>query len=387
MKENIYRLLNEVEMDLADYKDRKLSSEEKEKYKQRILQEVSRMKDREIAEKRKAKPWKIAAGMAAALAITIGAVGIANPVLAQNVWDSVFGKLVDNAKGEKDEKEITDLYTKIRDKSVSAEQELDKHQDKEEYRTTAKSNGVTISIDDIYCDGYVLYYTSSLYTEREGLLHSDGILAENKVGRGQIEIDGLDMSGYSKAFEKAEDGSYVSVYQIDLMSGADENVLWEKEGNTLIVDWMITNLKGNLWDSWDEYGNYMVTENLEGEWHLRFPVTVDVSGNETYVIDKEENGIIVKEAIKTKTGLVIHVQLPDFRKDPYNDSYNDPNIAIKDGQGKYLQWMSQREITKEDGTSECWIMVLYNDEQEVALEVSTREEEEREIAEIRFQVP
>ncbi len=89
MKENIYRLLNEVEMDLADYKDRKLSSEEKEKYKQRILQEVSRMKDREIAEKRKAKPWKIAAGMAAALAITIGAVGIANPVLAQNVWDSV----------------------------------------------------------------------------------------------------------------------------------------------------------------------------------------------------------------------------------------------------------------------------------------------------------
>ena len=50
MKENIYRLLNEVEMDLADYKDRKLSSEEKEKYKQRILQEVSRMKDREIAE-------------------------------------------------------------------------------------------------------------------------------------------------------------------------------------------------------------------------------------------------------------------------------------------------------------------------------------------------
>ena len=108
------------------------------------------MKDREIAEKRKAKPWKIAAGMAAALAITIGAVGIANPVLAQNVCDSVFGKLVDNAKGEKDEKEITDLYTKIRDKSVSAEQELDKHQDKEEYRTTAKSNGVTISIDDIY---------------------------------------------------------------------------------------------------------------------------------------------------------------------------------------------------------------------------------------------
>ena len=383
MKKNIYQLLNEVEIDIAEYEDQKLSSEEKERHKQKILQEVSRMKESNIRSKKKAKTWKIAAGIAAALAVTIGTVGVTNPVLAQNVWDSVFGKLADNAKGEKDEKEVTDLYTKIGDKAVSVEQELDKQQDKEVYQTTVENNGVTISVSDIYCDGYVLYYTSSLNTSCEGLIQADGIVLETKMGMEQVKIDGLAMSGHSRAFEKAEDGSYVSVNQINLMSGAEGNVVWKQEGDTLVVDWTITNVKGKLWDSWDENGDYKVTENIEGEWHLRFPVTVDSSNNETYVIDKEENGIIVKEAIKTKSGLVVHVQLPDFSKEPYYD----PNMAIKDAKGNYLQWMSQREIKKEDGTSESWIMVLYNEEQDLVFEVHTRDEENRGIAEIRFQIP
>ena len=296
MKKNIYQLLNEIEIDFAEYKDLELSSEEKERHKQKILQEISGMKDSNTRIKKKVKVWKVVAGVAAAFGVTIGIVSITNPVLAQNVWDSVFGKLADNAKGEKDEKEIVDLYTNIGDKAVSAEKELDKQQNKEEYRTTVEDNGVTITISDIYCDGYVLYYTSLLQTDREGLLQADGIVLETKRGVEQIKIDGFDIAGYSgKAFEKAEDGTYVSVNQIDLMSGADENIAWDQEGGTLVVDWTITNIKGTLWNSWDEDGNYKVTENVEGEWHLKFPVTVDISNNKTYAVDKEENGVVEKK--------------------------------------------------------------------------------------------
>lgn len=388
MKKNIYQLLNEIEIDFAEYKDLELSSEEKERHKQKILQEISGMKDSNTRIKKKVKVWKVVAGVAAAFGVTIGIVSITNPVLAQNVWDSVFGKLADNAKGEKDEKEIVDLYTNIGDKAVSAEKELDKQQNKEEYRTTVEDNGVTITISDIYCDGYVLYYTSLLQTDREGLLQADGIVLETKRGVEQIKIDGFDIAGYSgKAFEKAEDGTYVSVNQIDLMSGADENIAWDQEGGTLVVDWTITNIKGTLWNSWDEDGNYKVTENVEGEWHLKFPVTVDISNNKTYAVDKEENGVVVKEVIKTKAGLVVHVLLPDFRKEPYQDSFNDPNLGIKDARGNYLQWMSQRMVMKEDGTSENYIMVLYHEEKELVFEVNTREEDRRSIAEISFQVP
>ena len=79
--------------------------------------------------------------------------------------------------------------------------------------------------------------------------------------------------------------------------------------------------------------------------------------------------------------------LPDFRKEPYQDSFNDPNLGIKDARGNYLQWMSQRMVMKEDGTSENYIMVLYHEEKELVFEVNTREEDRRSIAEISFQVP
>lgn len=393
MKKTIYQLLNEVETDFREYEQTELSSREKDYHKQKVLTEVRRMENK-AKKNRNNKAWKIAAGMAAACAVAVGATTVANPVLAEELFSSVFGNLVENAQGEKYEEEDTERYTKIGKSSTAVQDEVDKQQDANSYVTTMENNGVTVSVSDVYCDGYVLYYTASIKTDNEGLNQADGIITETKEGLNpSIFVDGAQLAGYSsKAFEKSKDGSFVTINQIDLLNPRDaqEKPLDLKAGekDTLVVDWDVKQFVGYLWDQWDESGEYENTGKVEGDWHLRFPVTIDRSNNEAFDINKEENGILVKSAVKTKAGLVVEVELPDFTKDPYNDPYNDPDLGIKDSQGNWLQWMNQKSDMHDDGTSTMQIMVLYDGEKDLAFEVTTKDNEEpTTLASIGFQVP
>ncbi len=393
MNKTIYQLLNEVETDFREYEQTELSSREKDYHKQKVLSEVRRMENK--AKKNKnGKTWKIAAGMAAACAVAVGATSIANPVLAEELFSSVFGNLVENAQGEKYEKEDTERYTKIGKSSTAVQDEVDKQQDSDSYVTTMENNGVTVSVSDVYCDGYVLYYTASIKTDNEGLNQADGIITETKEGSNpSIFVDGVQLSGYaSKAFDKSKDGSFVTINQIDLLNPTDmqEKPIDLKAGekDVFVVDWDVKQFVGYLWNQWDESGEYVNTGKVEGDWRLRFPVTIDRSGNEAFDINKEENGIMVKSAVKTKAGLVVEAELPDFTKDPYNDPYNDPDMGIKDSQGNWLQWMNQKTDMHEDGTSTMQIMVLYDGEEDLVFEVTTKDGEEPEtLASIGFQVP
>lgn len=390
MKKTIYQLLNDVETDFSKYEQDELSVLEKNRHKQTVLREVKRMKNKKM------KAWKIAAGAAAACAVTIGTVSLANPVFANEIFSSVFGSLVENARGSKYEKEDTDLYTKI-GKNAEAVQENTGKGEGDNYVTTMENNGVTISVSDVYCDGYVLYFTTTLKTEDEGLNKADGILARimddgNKGNGPAISIDGTQLAGYSeRPFEKTKDGSFVAMNQIDLMSPADsrekEIDLGLDEKGTLVVNWDLSELSGYLWDQWDDSGEYMKTGETKGQWNLRFPVTIDRSHNQTYAINKEDNGVQVKNAVKTKAGLVLEVELPDFTKAPYNDPYNDPDLAVKDSSGKCLQWINQKTMQHDDGTATMQIMVLYDGEKDLSFEVTTKDEDQIKLADISFQIP
>ena len=389
MKKNMYALFNEMKMDFTEYEETELSPLEKESAKQRILREVNRMENRTNKNMKKRYKWKMAAGAAAACAITVGAIGIANPTLAENLFSGTFGKLIDSVQGEKNEEEKTAVYSKIGENSIEAEAELAKQENPEEYILSAEDEGVTISVSDIYCDGYVLYYTASLQTDHEELISADGILTSSKeAGSDQLKIEGTDMSGYtSQAFKKSGEQLFVSANEINLLSETSGGAFEAGENQTIIADWTITNLTGSFWNSWDTQGDYENTARVDGTWHLRFPVTVDTSENETIAINREENGIVIKDAVKTKAGLVVHVHFPDFRKAPYNDPYNDPDVGIKDANGNFLQWMSQKHEENADGTTDSWIMALYNGEKDLALEVTAKDEEQKELANIAFQIP
>lgn len=390
MKKTIYQLLNDVETDFSKYEQDELSVLEKNRHKQTVLREVKRMKNKKM------KAWKIAAGAAAACAVTIGTVSLANPVFANEIFSSVFGSLVENARGSKYEKEDTDLYTKI-GKNAEAVQEKTGKDEGDDYVTTMENNGVTISVSDVYCDGYVLYFTTTLKTEDEGLNKADGILARimddgNKGNGPAISIDGTQLAGYSeRSFEKTKDGSFVAMNQIDLMSPADsrekEIDLGLDEKGTLVVNWDLSEFSGYLWDQWDDSGEYMKTGETKGQWNLRFPVTIDRSHNQTYAVNKEDNGVQVKNAVKTKAGLVLEVELPDFTKAPYNDPYNDPDLAVKDSSGKCLQWINQKTMQHDDGTATMQIMVLYDGEKDLSFEVTTKDEDQIKLVDISFQIP
>lgn len=344
----------------------------------------------------KRKAWKIVAGTAAACAAMIGTVSLANPVFANEIFSSVFGSLVENARGSKYEKEDTDLYTKIGKNAEAVQEEAGKGEG-DGYVTVMENNGVTISVSDVYCDGYVLYFTTTLKTEDEKLNQADGILARimsegNKGDGPAISIDGTQLAGYSeRPFEKTKDGSFVAMNQIDLMSPADSSEkdvdLGIDSKETLVVNWDLSELSGYLWDQWDASGEYMQTGETKGQWNLRFPVTIDRSHNQTYAINKEDNGVRVKNAVKTKAGLVVEVELPDFTKAPYNDPYNDPDLAVKDKNGTCLQWMNQKTMQHDDGTATMQIMVLYDGEKDLSFEVTTKDEDQITLADIGFQIP
>ena len=337
--DTIYQLLNDVETDFSKYEQDELSVLEKDRHKQTVLREVKRMKNKKM------KAWKIAAGAAAACAVTVGTVSLANPVFANEIFSSVFGSLVENARGSKYEKEDT----------------------------------------------------TTLKTEDEGLNKADGILARimddgNKGNGPAISIDGTQLAGYSeRSFEKTKDGSFVAMNQIDLMSPADsrekEIDLGLDEKGTLVVNWDLSEFSGYLWDQWDDSGEYMKTGETKGQWNLRFPVTIDRSHNQTYAVNKEDNGVQVKNAVKTKAGLVLEVELPDFTKAPYNDPYNDPDLAVKDSSGKCLQWINQKTMQHDDGTATMQIMVLYDGEKDLSFEVTTKDEDQIKLADISFQIP
>ncbi len=394
MANNIYGLLNEIETDFSEYEEIELSSKEKEKHKQRILMEVKRMNKRNEnrKENKKARAWKMAAGAAAACVVTVGAFSIVNPVQAQELFSSVFGKLIESSQGEKYEQEDTERYQTIGENAVAVQEEVDKRQGEEGYVLTAERDGVTVSVSDVYCDGYILYYTTTLKTDREELNSADGIVLEKKDGQPyDIKVNGTEMAEVIRPFEKSSDGTFVAAQQIDLMNPYDISnnpiELAADENGTLVVDWTVRQLDGYLWDAWDENGEYQTTGTAAGEWSLRFPVTVDTSGNESFDINKEENGILVKRATKTKAGLVVEVELPDFRQEPYNDKYNDPDMGIKDSEGNYLQWLNQKSDLREDGTCTSQIMVLYDGQKDLSFCVTTRDKDQIKIADIGFQVP
>ena len=343
MEKSIYKLLNEVDTDYEEYEQTELSLEEKEYYKQKILAEVKIMK---MEEKRKKRMlFKKAAGLAAACAIVTGAAAMAaTPALARQLFSSVFEKIIatsdERILGQKE------LSEKVGAKAKPAQDELAKQQNPGNYTTSVQCNGITLAVSDVYCNGSVLYYTLSLSTDNADMNKADAFLLylqDGKMttptlqgGNGETIYSG---GGTLSTLKKAEDGSYVCMDEIDLfaLSEADRKKLQIEESGILNVEYELEGLTGVIdLDQIDDQGNYKEVAAVEGKWNLKFPVTVDTSIPEKIEINKEENGILIKNIIKTDTTLVIEV---DYSGYAARYSYDDriyPSLSVMDSNGEYL---------------------------------------------------
>lgn len=392
MEKTIYELLNEVETDFEEYERTELSSEEKDTYKRRILAEVKNMKMEERSKKRKV--WQRAAGLAAACAVVIGGVVLAaNPVLAEQLFSSVFGKVISTTDERSGDKAI---QGKVATKAWTIQEELDRQENPGDYTASVESNGVTLAVSDVYCDGSVLYYTLSMWTDDENMNKAQNVFLYLQDGMMYTPIlegsngEEVMAGGTLSSLKKADDGSYVCMNQLDLfgLSEEDRAKLQLEEAGTLNVRYELDGLTGvEDITQMDQQGRYKETARVEGEWNLKFPVTIDASSKEEFEINKEENGIMVKTVTKTETTLIVEVDYSEYAtKEPY-DYGDDPEIGVKDSEGNYLTALGGA-----GGNSEMFTAlakVVYDGQKDLVVCVLDYSESEEgvTIAEIPIQLP
>lgn len=392
MEKTIYQLLNDVETDFEEYERTELSPEEKDTYKQRILAEVKSMKMEERNKKRKV--WQKAAGLAAACAVVIGGVVLAaNPVIAKQIFSSVFGKVISTTDERSGDKAI---QGKVAEKASTIQEELDRQQDPGSYTASVESNGVTLAVSDVYCDGSVLYYTLSMWTDNEDMNKAQNVFLYLQDGMLHTPIlegsngEEVMAGGAVSSLKKADDGSYVCMNQLDLygLSEEDRQKLQLEEAGTLNVRYELDGLTGvEDIEQMDEQGRCKETARVEGEWNLRFPVTIDASSKEKVEINKEENGIVVKSITKTETTLIVEVDYSGYAAKVSSDYGDCPDVNIKDSEGNYLSALGGTAGNSEMFTTLA--KVVYDGQKELVVCIEKYDESgsNEKIAEIPVQLP
>lgn len=381
MDRRICELLNEMEVDFNQYEAEDLSLMEKKRLKKRILWEVRHMGKKKRISGAKTG-WKIAGIAAAAcMAVSIAAVG-SNPAAARELFSETFQKIISGTEGEKDGAELKEIYTKIGEKSVPA---------KEEGRKSVleqKDSGVTMRVSDIYCDGYMLYYTLELKTDHPELTKKsvDGlatVAGTKAVPSCRIMIDGNDES-FPISFWKQSDGTFTAVQ--DYNCYAMENPKEYRDGDIIPVEIDISKVTGWDYDKHDKNGEYVHTKTVSGDWKLSFEAVVDTSKNVTRKIEKENNGVKIVKATRTKAALNLEIELPDFSAAPFNDKYNDPDIDILGKDGKSIQWLSNYIKTNKDGSSVLYLTLLDDGGEDYKLVITHKNGDGRTFADIGFKV-
>ena len=382
MEKNIYGLLNEVEMDLEIYEVTELSKEEKERYKRSVLHRIGNTNS-----KKRKNTWKKVVGAAAALAVILGVAGVADPVLAKDIYSALFGKLIAHEKEQVQQGETMDSDLKKYATVGKNAKEVSK-EDKSAGETTVEKDGITFAVSDVYCDGYHLYYLLSLRTERKDFEKAEYIRLSKNIHGVEFKINGKQIyPDEAGSFEKIEDGLYTSVAQQDLSSLTDVNgqSVDISDAKTLTVEYSIKDrLLGQYWQQ-DEMEE-ITTGTVENTWKLQFSVPVDRSGAKEIVLDQESNGVRLTKASVTKGGLLLEGITPDFSREPYNDPYNDPAMTLYDADGNILCEVEGSSTENADGTATFRVHYLYNGEKNLIFKITNKNVDNKTIAAFRFQV-
>lgn len=368
MDDTIYHLLNQVKIDISDYDTIHLSSKEKKRIKEKFLIQNGI--------KKKNRNYKLAA----AACVTIIIAG-STTAAARGLFSDVTEMFLALVKGSKYEAEDTEKYTRIGENSYTIQEKTGEQANHGDI-TESSDQGITIAASDVYCDGYQLYFTATLQGEKEVLNGADWINPSTKKDTSECTINGTVVNLTQEAFQKSTDDTYIMMAHVDFLSSN----LQLEEQEPVTVDYKIKNLQGDLQDSWEENGDYVTTMDISGDWHLSFQVQPDTSSNLSFPINEKENGIRIKDGVRTKTGVMINLEISDLENILDENTYT-PEINIYDENGNLMQWLGNCAEEHSDGSSTITIMLLYNGEQGLRLEVKNKGLNGEIIADISFQVP
>lgn len=287
-----------------------------------------------------------------------------NPAIASKipVIGNIFEQVEDDVTyaGNYAKKEV------LNDKK-NMEGKVDKKQTQEGIYT-AKSQGITITASEVYCDGYSVYLTAKVESEKGGFenipeyytrrfggktskaISTSGTWEVNDFGKETFPSN-IDFEG-----KTVDDHTFIGMIKLDLKQHLEEDGI----------------LKLNLSELW--YEDARGTESIEsanrivGEWKLTVPYSVDKGACKEVVVNK-----INKEGYGIQKVFVSPYQVIVFSEVPYTtlstDTYTKEEFESAWGEkNKELIAQGEEPVTYEDILNEKQYayseVVVYNQDQE-----------------------
>lgn len=319
---------------------------------------------------RKRRAWK---GFVAAACMAFALVGIlfANPAFAMEL--PLIGNIFERLQQQ------PDPYGKDR----NAYEEIAGHSQKTNSpESTATSAGITLGVSDAYCDGYDLYFTLSATTEEEYIMEADSMnLLSYKNGSSIpnstfAEINGIEVPSDAMHLVKSDDHTFVTLVRIpvkNLAQSPGEKIDFPEEMEIVISCSTIEAKRTN------DTSYFSMTD---GEWNLFFHASVDRSNNETVELENENNGFVIRQAVKTPSNFHFRVEIPEEWVE------RNPGIQIFDSAGNKIELMDGTNESLDNGNVLQEWTAVHTDAEDFLLKVidknNTKSDERVEIAEIPF---
>lgn len=172
-------------------------------------------------------------------------------------------------------------------------------------------------------------------------------------------------------FQRGEDGTFAALGEVNLLryrTNPEIQVDVPEEG-TFQMGIHLNYFRSIDYDLHDEDGEYSSLGEVEGDWSLSFPVTIDTSQNVTKTMEQEENGVELSRIVRTGTHVIVEFAMPDMTKAPYNDPYNDPAVLVYRADGAPLPMSEGITLPNEDGTSTWYMTFMYTEDTDLRVEV------------------
>lgn len=286
---------------------------------------ISSMKQIRKIKNRRLRNKVIAAS--AATVIAIGGIGITNPAIASKL--PIIGEIFSQV-----EKKITFSgdYSSLA-KKVDVE--------------TQSSEGLDVTVAEVYCDGYSAYITLEMnYKEELGKLSRVPLDADESESHESIycdikgSIDGINKERIIDSFERIEGSktgpnSFAGVLKIDL-----DRVPYINDEFSLKLSLrqvLIESLdKGGIVDAADNPNGYLVSGPLD----FNIPITVDKDNVNKIEVNEENNlGFGLISVVVTPFEIIVE----DIRPEDLDAIEHGTGVAVFNDKGEAMQYYGGRE--------------------------------------------
>lgn len=306
---------------------------------------LSNLPDKETSYQTPKRHWMKYAASAAAVVLTgIGACWM-NPALAARIpiIGNIFGQVQDSIpfSGEYDDR-ATILSTE-NPAVVAADESV----------CRAESSGITLTASEIYCDGLSIFLTAEVEIEQGGLnsipgnvIYLDGSWnTDEDTSKKQLlngNLEGMSM----------DDNTFIGVLKLDLDSA-------EIQSSTVNL-----NLSMIGYDDVDalDAEDISAFHQIEGEWNLTLPFSVDTEAAKTFSMDLEHEGYHLTKVSVSPYQVVTDTDVPYTEKELSQKEFEEA-LKQKTGESAPSDFADDAELFAQMAINyrECHTLVLNQD--------------------------